>query len=133
MKKNIFLQVLGFVILISTFFMPCIELHHNEDESVRTIFGYENFYYYLSFSLLLILSILRAFWNKGKSTLFKLINFLLISILLIEFISIFLNPFLNSSSIFCLGYFVHLISILSILIIIKPKSDLQSNQVSIKT
>jgi hypothetical protein len=130
MKKNIFLQVLGFVVLISIFFMPCIELHHYEDESVRTIYGYENLYYYLSFSLLLILTILRAFWDKGKSTLFKLINFLLISILLIEFASIFLNPFQNSSSTFCLGYFVHVISILSILIIIKPKPNSQSDQVS---
>ena len=129
MKKNKFLQVLGFVVLISTFFMPCIELHHYEDESVRTIFGYENLYYYLSFSLLLILTILRTFSSKGKSRLFKLINFLLITILLIEFVSIFLNPFLNSSSKFCLGYFVHVISILSILIIIKPKSDSQSDKV----
>lgn len=130
MKKNIILQVFGFVVLICTFFMPCIELHHYEDESVRTIYGYENLYYYLSFSLLLILTILRTFSNKGKSTLFKLINFLLISILLIEFVSIFLNPFLNSSSTFCLGYFIHVISILSILIIIKPKSDSQSDQVA---
>lgn len=122
-KKTVF-SFIGLVVLIITFFLPFLEFHSFEEETeVKTIFGYENLFFHISFLFSILLVVLRLFSSKRILRLCNWISLTLALLLFIEFSVIFLNPYGNSTSFFLLGYFIHVITILLILLNSPPKNN----------
>jgi hypothetical protein len=113
------------IFLFISFFLPSVKLtSYDEDETIKLIYGYTNFFYYNGVLLLLFFKIFIYLKYKKLS---KISVTLLIINLIASFLLVFLNPFLNATSSFELGYFCYLISIL--FLVFTSKKTLNKNEV----
>jgi hypothetical protein len=110
LSLKLLLKLVSSIFLLISFFLTSVKLtSFDENETIKFIYGYTNFFYYNGVLLLLFF---KLFMYLKYTNLSKIIVTLLVVNLIASFLLVFLNPFLNATSSFELGYFCYIISIL---------------------
>ncbi len=112
--------------LIVSFFIPLITIDLTDYEGeVKIMKGYDNFYFYTNALVVVLFNIF--FYFKKSTRVFNLTIIVLGIILFLDFTAIVLHPFAFGTYSIHIGFYLHYLSIATIIYLLKRSVKIESN------
>ena len=126
MKRSTILLLPFYTVLIVSFFIPLVTIDLTDYEGeVKIMMGYDNFYFYVNALVVVLFNIF--FYFKKSTRIFNLTITVLGIILFLDFIAIVLHPFTFGTYSIHIGFYLHYLSIATIVFLIKRLVVIESN------
>ena len=126
MKRSTILLLSFYTMLIVSFFIPLITIDLTDYEGeIKIMMGYDNFYFYVNALVVVLFNIF--FYFKKSTRIFNLTITVLGIILFLDFTAIVLHPFTFGSYSIHIGFYLHYLSIATIVYLIKRSITIESN------
>ena len=126
MKRSTILLLSFYTMLIVSFFIPLITIDLTDYEGeVKIMMGYDNFYFYVNALVVVLFNIF--FYFKKSTRIFNLTITVLGILLFLDFTAIVLHPFTFGTYSIHIGFYLHYLSIATIVYLIKRSLIIESN------
>jgi hypothetical protein len=126
MKRGTILLLTLYILLIITFFIPLITIDSTDYEGdIKIMMGYDNLYFYVNLMVVVLLNIF--FFLKKSPRIFNLSIIVLAIILFLDFTAIVIHPFSFGTYSIHMGFYLHYLSVATILYLIKRSVLIESN------